>query len=235
MPPNPWSATPDPHPEGTWFRVSDDLVLGLHHTLNNRVAALSAAVQVLQSDVAADHPLRGVLAGELERLRATVELLSLLPRGRRGPEPVQLSDALAGVASLCQCHNLLRDLPLRIEEAPGLLPVWIEPSALTHALLVLVSAAGRAAQGRDAGEIRLRCHGDDRAITVEVSAAGGGERRREGGWEEEGLPDIDPRALEPLLREHGGTLEIRPDPAGRSAYRFHLPTLLEVRRRQRER
>src|SRR5690606_34296493 len=95
-------------------RATDALIAGLHHAVNNRMAALGAVGQVLETDLAAEHPLAGAIAEELQRLESTAGLLRLLVQGD-GPEPVQLELVVRDAAQLLQMHHELRDLSLDVE------------------------------------------------------------------------------------------------------------------------
>ena len=77
--------------ESPWIELSDGLVAGIHHALNNRMAALGGAVQVLQGDIEVEHPLISLLSTEVRRLEGTASLLRYLSHGDGTFEPVQLS------------------------------------------------------------------------------------------------------------------------------------------------
>lgn len=212
-----------------WLRLSDELITGLHHALNNRLAALSAVAQVLEAEMPESHPLRGALGRESERLRATVALLSLLPREQSpGPEPVQVDDALGRALELYQVHHDLRDLPCTLHVAPNTLPLWAEPERLTHALLMLMTAAAHQVRHDAQGEVRVTCVGTLSEVTIRVEAHGAGEEQDAavvGGYH---------AGAEALLAEVGGSVALEEgSPRGR-CFRVDLPTLPEVRRRERE-
>lgn len=214
-------------PAEAWLRLSDAVVAGIHHTLNNRVAALRAVAQVLEMEVPPGHPLQRSLGVEMERLQETVRVLSLVPRHRTAPaEPVQVADLLRDAHCLYREHHDLRDVPFAVEGAEDVLPVWGEPSALTHALLVLLGVVGRRAAGQAGAGIRARCTGDRSFVRVEVGLDGGGAAGGPG--EAAALAGVEPGAAAVLLGRWGG--EVEEGEGG--AVAAVLPTLLEARRRE---
>jgi hypothetical protein len=202
-------------PEEVWLPVSAELIAGVHHALNNRVGALSAVTQVLEGEMNAAHPLRLALADEVKRLQATVRVLTLLPRPADAvPEPVLLPDLLPGITELYGLHHGVRDTECVAETEDGILPLYCEPTLLAHLLLTLLIAAGETA--REAGaQVRLRASGDEREVVVTI--------------EPEGAETLRVEALRAWAEELGGAVA-----GGAGRYELRLPTLLEVRRRERE-
>lgn len=208
-----------------WLRVSDGLVAGIHHALNNRLAALTAVAQVLEMEIPADHPLRSSLSGEADRLQSTVGLLHHLPRGRGVAEPLQLADVLRVVAELFALHHELRDIPLEVAGAADVLPVYCDPAQLTHALLLAAAAAGARVHPGAGSALRVEYRGDAEWVTLELSAEG--EPRGDG--DAHGLLDgLAPGAAAPLLAPFGGELSVD----GPTRLTVRLPTLLAVRKRR---
>lgn len=222
-----------PSSDEAWLTVSDGLLAGVHHALNNRMAALTAVAQVLESDLPRDHPLASALSGEAERLERTVSLLRALPRGRGAPEPVQLGDVLRTVVQLFGMHHAVRDVSCEVVEEPGILPLWIEPATLTHALLVLTTVAGWHARGLRDGKVVVRCAGGADLVTVTVQTQG----EVEDGAAREDDPDgplgrIDVRAVAEMLAAAGGEVEGGKEPGGGWRATARLLTLPEARRRE---
>jgi signal transduction histidine kinase len=207
-------------PEEVWLPVSAELIAGVHHALNNRVGALSAVTQVLEGEMGAQNPLRLALADEVKRLQATVRTLTLLPRHADAtPEPVHLPDLLPGVVELYGLHHGVRDTACVVETQDGILPLYCEPTLLAHLLLTLLVAAGEAAREAGTG-VRLLARGDAREVTVTIEPQG----------EIAGEAAMRVEALRPWADELGGAVS-----GGAGRYRLRLPTLPEVRRRERER
>lgn len=212
---------PGPGAEAAWRAVSDELIAGIHHALNNRVGALAAVAQVLQGEMPPGHPLRAALAHEVERLQDTVKSLTLLPARGGAAEPIQLGELFPALLALFELHHGMRDTECVVDGAPDVLPLYAEPPLLAHVLLTLMVAAGRAARA-GGGRVRVRYGGDTEWVEIGVAAEGGGE------------PDtpMDAAAVRPWAERMGGELRAGPDASG---FVLRLPTLLEVRRRERER
>jgi nitrogen-specific signal transduction histidine kinase len=201
--------------------MADELIAGIHHALNNRVGALGAVAQVLAMEMEADHPLRAALAAEVDRLQATVAALTLLPlRPGATEQPVLLSDLLPRVVELYGYHHGVRDTTCSVEGAEAVLPLWAEPTRLAHLLLAMTIAAGEAARATGSATT-VRCSGD--ATTVEVRVAVQGD-----------APAAEAESLAPWAAEMGGSLEREEARGGGAELVLRLPTLPEVRRRQRE-
>ena len=187
--------------DGPWLTVSDALLRGVGHALNNRAAALSAVVQVLASE--ADGPLEGALRAETERLQRAVELLRLLPRRWDSePEPVLVADLVKSAIELLVLHA---DLPeLRYEWTPdgSLPPVLVEPSLLTHVLCLLGTAAAREAGRTGARSVAFRGSSTGEVVRVEVSVGEGNPAYA--GPDEEG-ENTDADAARALLARAGGS------------------------------
>lgn len=216
-----------------WPAVSDELILGVHHALNNRVGALAAVAQVLEGEIEPDDPLRAALLDEVERLQETVRSLSWLPRNRAAgaAEPVQLSDVLPPVLRLYGYHHGVRDVACRLEAAPDLLPAWANPQQLAQTLLVLLIAAGQEARERGQ-EIRLRCSGDAEWLTLAVEIIEPVEPLPWGYGEAGSGGTVDAEGIRGWVEGMGGRLETGAEAEGAHS-RIWLPTLLAVRRRER--
>lgn len=219
------TALGDPSGAGSWLRLSEGLIAGVHHALNNRMAALSAVGQVLEADLPASHPLANALSAELQRLENTAGMLRLLV-STGDAEPIQVESVTADLSRLFFMHHALRDLALDVEIAQGLYPLWVEPSALLRALSILTAVAGRhAATGHQ--QVSLRATGN--AVTVEIAvyargSAEGDEFRNE-------LGGVDAESAGALLREWGGEVEAEQS-AQELRLTLRLPTLPEARRRE---
>ena len=216
--------------------VSDSLLRGLTHTLSNRATTLGAVANLLDSDeVTADELVRA-LTREAERLEEIVRLLRMLPSDRSGTaEPMRLPELLAEVVALHEHHCELRDVPCRLVAGVDVPPVWIERSTLTHALLVLLTAAKRDALAAGGGALSVRCSGDHARVSVLVEAHAGGRTNPVSRRTPLGEP-LDVGTLRELLAEVGAELVVTQCGAdGRDGgrYELRLPTLVEVRRRER--
>jgi hypothetical protein len=149
--------------ETSWLRLSDGLIAGIHHALNNRMAALGAAGQVLEADLTPGHPLSGLLSGEVQRLENTVTLLRLLTDGDTGLQPIEVAETLKEAQQLFAIHHSLRDTRLEVSCQAGLLPLWAQPSVLLRATLLCIVVASDRSQGRH-NTINLEVSGRHQAL-----------------------------------------------------------------------
>lgn len=155
---------------GTWSRLSDGLLRGIHHELNNRTAALAGVEQAIASGSDMTGPLRELLATELGRMRAAVALLGRIPGSGPGRvEPLRVQDALETALALAALHPTSRDTAFAMLPGGELPPVRADRAALERSLLVmLVSAAPIAGDGR----VTIECAGDDDRVLVRIAPGG---------------------------------------------------------------
>lgn len=218
-----------------WLEVSDDLLQGVGHALNNRVAAMTAVGQVLAATT--EGPLTTALSAESSRLQRAVQLLRLLVRRWDAePEPLTVQDVLDDVTELVSHHPRVHTAGLRVEAEAGLMPVRAERSSLTHAFCLLLAPAAEAAERRGEDSVPVRCSGTEQEVLVEIPfsspAAGGGE---EAGYDPPPGAEVDPRSARGLIQRAGGELSVREEAGEPVALLVRLPTLVEARRRERER
>jgi hypothetical protein len=217
-----------PAAEGAWLVVSDALLRGVGHAMNNRAAALSAVVQVLASS-GPQGPLEGALRSETERLQRVVELLRLLPRRwESDPEPVLVGDLVPSALELLALHSDLPETRFAWEADGSLPPVLVEPSLLIHVLCLLGTAAAKEAARTGARAVSFRGSSDGDAVRVEIVVGEPDPSLADPAAPEGGE---DPAAAEALLAHAGGELSVERDGELRMAFR--LPTLAAARRRER--
>jgi len=211
------SPLPAPHsadaPVGEdWRTISEELLKGLVHALNNRVASLSASVELARLGDEEEDPLT-VLPEEIAHLHRVNALFALLPQRKAGAESLELRDVLDDAIRLHEHHPQLRGghVALTFEGAPAVVraPRW----ALLRAMVMLVHAA-RLEAGTDGSRVdpTVRVNGDDETVSVRVST-------RE-------PPSAD---LAALAARCGGRVTRTND-----ALVLTLPSLRELRRRERE-
>jgi hypothetical protein len=195
-----------------WQSLSDELLQGLIHALNNRVAALSAFVELARLGDEDDDPLT-VLPAEIAQLHQVNGLFALLPARRADAEALELPAVMEDALRLHEYHPRLRGerCVVTYEKAPT--PVRVQRWALLRALVMLVHAAKRAGesvQGRGGAPISVRS--DDTTVSVHVGTTS--------------EPSGDLVALAERcggsIAQNDGELELR------------LPSITEVRRRERE-
>lgn len=216
-----------------WQRTSEGFLGGIHHALNNRVAALSAIAQVMAAGISTGQGLEETLEFEVERLQATVGYLRLLRQGpAEAPEPIDLPPMLKSLVELCPHHTDLRDVECELGGDPGIIPVLAPPSLLSRLVLTAMAAAGLAAS-RTGGRIQVRYGGDERFVTLTVEPVpSGGEGSVDRG-EGTDAALLGPGSLDWPVQALGGEVVSRGEAPLTGKVEIRLPTLLEARRRER--
>ena len=176
-----------------WLALSDALLAGLVHNLNNRVTALSVCAELAQlgdEQMISD----GMLGSEVSRLQRTAALLSLLPTRATGePEALELGPVLDDALALHAHHPRMRGADCVVDASNAMQPVRAPRWALLRLLLLLVDAAkelaiaeARAAAVRltsneSTAVVRVAARGDGGPYGAEMAALCGGALEREGG------------------------------------------------------
>jgi hypothetical protein len=217
--------------------IRDGILRGVAHALSNRVAALSGVAGLVDFGKLQTDRLSRALGSEVSQLGQLVELLRLLPADARPRgEAIELKTLLPTVVALHALHADLRDVPCTIQHDREAHPVHLSRSTFVHAVLVLIDAAKRDAL-RDRGAVSLSYVGDAAWVTVAVESLPGAAPQPAVGSAgadleltrlvRNAVADLDPALAVAIQRRSqrpgsGLRLELR------------LPTLLEVRRRERE-
>lgn len=146
--------------------LSDDLLSGLVHALNNRVTALSVCVEL--AALGDDQMVRdGVLAVEVTRLQRAGALVGLLP-ARGQDEALEIAPVLADAVAIHAHHPRMRDVECVVGVLGAPPPVRVPRWALLRLLLIMVDAAKSAAQESEQGTVTIELAGDDRELRVRV-------------------------------------------------------------------
>ena len=195
-----------------WQSLSDDLLQGLIHALNNRVAALSAFVELARLGDEEDDPLI-VLPAEISQLHQVNGLFALLPARRSDPEALELSAVMEDALRLHEHHPRLRGERCVVNYDGTPTPVRVPRWALVRALVMLVHTAKRAGDSvQDRGGVPITVRSDDATVSVHVGTTS--------------EPSAD---LVALAERCGGSI-VRND----GELELRLPSIIEVRRRERE-
>jgi hypothetical protein len=151
-----------------WTTLSDELLQGLVHALNNRVAALSAFVELARlGDEEADPTT--VLPAELVLLHRVNSLFGLLPQRGADAEALELPLVLDDALRLHEHHPRLRSERCIVVCEATPLPVRAPRWALLRVLLMLVHAAKDAADSvRGSGCASVRVVGDSATVSAHV-------------------------------------------------------------------
>jgi hypothetical protein len=193
-----------------WLVLSDELLAGLVHSLNNRVTALSVCMELA---ALGDAGMLGEgLPTEVARLQRVTALVGLLP-ARGHPEALEIAPVLDDAIALHAHHPRTRGIEcsVRVESEMG--PVRVPRWALLRALLVMLDAAKGAAQESQQGTAPVTLAGDDDAVHVRA-------RVGTAGWETAYAAEMASLCGGTLVRE-GAVLVLT------------LPSLMELRRRER--
>jgi hypothetical protein len=157
---------------GDWPKLSDELLQGLVHALNNRVAALSAFVELARLGDEEAEPMT-VLPAEITLLHRVNGLFGMLPERGSEPEALEVPLLLDDAMRLHEHHPRLRSERCVVVREGTVLPVRAPRWALFRVLVMLVHAAKRSAesvQGR--GGTPIRVVGDPVTISICVTALG---------------------------------------------------------------
>jgi C4-dicarboxylate-specific signal transduction histidine kinase len=156
-----------------WLALSDALLAGLVHTLNNRVTALTVCSELAQlgdDQMIAD----GMLAGEVSRLQRAAALLSLLPaRASSEPEALELRPVLDDALALHAHHPRMRTAECVVNASDAMQPVRAPRWALLRLLLLLVEAA-KASAVAETRVATVHLASDELTVVVRVAAQGDG-------------------------------------------------------------
>ena len=198
--------------EDDWPTLSNDLLQGLIHALNNRLSALGALMELARLRDATVDPL-SELPTEVAQLQGLTGLFALLPERRGDAEALELSAALSDAVRLHEHHLRLRAerCEVRYEGTPP--PVRAPRWALVRTLVMLVHAAKRSGErATEGGGVPIIVRTDDSTVSVCVRTSAN--------------PSGDLLAA----GERAGGEFARED----DLLVFRLPTLAELRRRERE-
>jgi hypothetical protein len=210
------SGTPASQPDHAaviddWRTISEELLQGLVHALNNRVAALSAFVELAKLGDEEGDPLI-VLPTEIAQLHRVNALFGLLPERKADAEALDVRAVLDDAVLLHQHHPRMRaeQVAMTFEGAPGVVraPRW----ALVRTMVMLLHAAKHPGESaREHSEAAVRVRGDDTTVSIRVATTS--------------APSAD---LMALAERCGGRLTRTADELV-----LTLPSLRELRRRER--
>lgn len=148
-----------------WLALSDELLAGLVHTLNNRVAALSACSELaLLGD--AQMLKDGLLTAEIDRLQRASGLFALLPARDRPAEALDLAPVLEDAMLLHAHHPRMPAIEGVLERQGMVYAVRAPRWALVRLLVLVVDAAKTTAQDARADRFELTVSGGDDEVRV---------------------------------------------------------------------
>lgn len=147
-----------------WLALSDDLLAGLVHALNNRVTALSVCAEL--AALGDEQTLgQGVLLDEVVRLQRVAALVGLLP-ARGHAEAMEVAPVLADAIAIHSHHPRMRVIECQVEAEAGMQPVRVPRWALLRVLLLMVDAVKGATLDTPSAAAVVRLSSDDSAVRV---------------------------------------------------------------------
>jgi hypothetical protein len=151
-----------------WLALSDDLLAGLVHALNNRVTALSVCVEL--ATLGDDQMLRdGMMTVEARRLQRASALLGLLP-ARGQPEALEVAPVLEDALAIHEQHPRMRGIDCRVSVLAAPPPVRVPRWALLRLLLVMMHEAKSAAVDSGHKTVTIELSGDARELQIRAPA-----------------------------------------------------------------
>jgi hypothetical protein len=222
---------PDQATADLWLSVSDDLIRGLTHALNNRFAAIASLARLVSDDGTGASPLLAALSKEIDTLERSLRLLRWLPSNpKESAEPVRLRDLMPEILELHRLSGVALDLEFDVRSDGDTPALWVEPVRLAHALLLLLNVASRLALANQTPVVQIRVSGDDEVVSVVLGASLAARADR-------GVPACTPlevQLVRLLLGSAGGEL-VEGDAVanlGSGQITLRLPTLLAIRKRE---
>jgi hypothetical protein len=192
-----------------WLSLSDDLLAGLVHALNNRVTALSVFAELItlgDSQMASG----GLLATEVGKLQRLSALMAMLPARSQAAEALEVDPVLNDAIALHAQHPRLRAIECVLERSGELPPLRAARWVLLRLLLLVVHAARVAAEAARRERVTLHLAGDADSVSLRAFA----------------LDDGGAYAAALAVRCGGALLQVGDE------LQLTLPSLREVRRRE---
>lgn len=151
--------------ESEWLTLSDELLAGLVHALNNRVTALSVCAELASlgdEQMLAD----GVLRAEVERLQRVSALIGMLPARGHVPEALELAPVLEDAMAIHAQHPRRGAVECTVAGMKAAQPVRAPRWALLRLMLCVVDAVKAGAQHAGRADVTLRLSSDERSVRV---------------------------------------------------------------------
>lgn len=198
-----------------WLEFQDDILGGLCHDLNSRVASVAGLLQLLELGASDAPQTLAYLGPETERLERIADLLGCLSgRADAPPEAFELAELVTRALPLLACHRPLASVEVRLQERPALAPVRASRPRLLRALLLTLRHASATARTSGVGTVDVELDESDGKVALRVGWADGDRRwdpaSADGAW----------NPLGQLLALDGGELHLEP-----GAVRVTLPGL----------
>jgi C4-dicarboxylate-specific signal transduction histidine kinase len=155
-----------------WLEIVEMALAGVNHALNNRIASLTAMVDLLRmgdSEGAGENFER--LAAELPELAECSRVVRLLAGGNpHREEALALDDVLSDVFAIHHFLRDIRDVPIETAPSPASEPIRVERWALVRTLTLLLDEAKRLAS-ESASSVQVVLKSDEQSVSAEFSVA----------------------------------------------------------------
>jgi hypothetical protein len=152
-----------------WLSLSDELVSGLVHALNNRVTAVSVCAEL--ASLGDEQMLRdGVLGAELTRLQRVGALIGLLPARGHAPEALEIAPVVDDAIAIHAYHPRTRAIECVMERQGIVQPLRAPRWALLRLVLYVIDAAKSEAQTAGRTMAKVRLSGDEQWVWLRARA-----------------------------------------------------------------
>jgi len=218
------------------FVTLGELLAGVAHELNNRVAPILIYAQMLQQSTTDELTQKRLRVIEESAMGAKTILESLLSHSREGAkdkEPVDLNQTLRSTLTLVDYKIRNQGIKLSVDISPHLPSVMVNDKQMAQVLLNIINNAVHAMEN-SGGELAIKSRHDRSHITITIADSGPGvpeklsERifspffttKEVGKGTGLGL-SISKRYVE----ENGGSLYVESTPSGGAAFVIEIPVM----------
>ncbi len=148
-----------------WTDLSEKLIRGLVHALNNRITALSSFAQLiaLGDD---QQTQQQVLPEELAQLSAVSEHLRALCSEHLSSEALEILPVLAEAVTLHRHHPTLRSIRCDVSMLSSLQPIRVPRWALLRLMLILIDSGKRAVDSTARDALAIGVQATEQVLTV---------------------------------------------------------------------
>lgn len=152
------------------------LAAGVAHEINNPLAGLRNAFELIKADLTPDHPHFGLLElidREIERVGAIIhQMYQLYGRAPQRATEFDLTQAVREVVELLSRVARKRGVSLQCQKTAGLPLVHLPEGEVKQVLYNLIQNAIQASPAGEAVQIRVAADGDEIAVMVEDRGSG---------------------------------------------------------------
>jgi PAS domain S-box-containing protein len=222
---------------------------GVAHDFNNLLSVISGGIELGSAALPPEHPTRACLSDAAQAVRSaaglTRQLLAFSRKQAIAPRALDLREVICRVAKMLD-RLLGGDIRLATVVAPGLMPIWFDPTQVEQIILNLaVNARDAMAQGGQLTIQASNCVIDEQRMAERAEARAGTYVLLAVSDEGIGLSDeVRAHLFEPFfttkdvgkgtglglamvygaVEQHGGWLEVESELGRGSTFKIYLPT-----------